>query len=162
LTAKAFTPDFKRRADQICANYPVKRAATLPVMRLLQETYGSISGEAELEIAEYFEIPPADVRELMTFYTLFYSEKKGKCHIQICRTLSCALLGAEELIDYLEGKLGVKCGETTADGQFSLDKVECLGACEIAPMAQINKEYVGLLNKEKLAALLVKNCVGKT
>lgn len=131
-------------------------------MRLVQETYGAISPGAELEIAEYFEIPPADVRELVTFYSLFYSKKKGKCHIQICRTLSCALLGAEDLIHYLEEKLGIQCGETTADGQFSLDEVECLGACEIAPMAQINKEYVGHLDKEKLAAVLVKNYAGKT
>ena len=162
MTAKTFTPELKRRADQICANYPVKRAGALPVMRLVQDTYGSISGDAELELAEYFEIPPADVRELMTFYTLFHSKPKGRCHVQVCRTLSCALLGAEDLISYLEGKLGLKCGETTPDGQFSLDKVECLGACEMAPMAQINKEYVGLLNKEKLAAVLIKNYVGKT
>ena len=161
MTAKTFTPELKRRADQICANYPVKRAAALPVMRLIQETHGAISAEAEIAIAEYFQIPPVDVRELMTFYSLFYSKPKGKCHIQICRTLSCALLGAEDLIQYLEGKLGIKCGETTRDGQFSLSQVECLGACEIAPMAQINKEYVGPLTREKLAEILVKNYVGK-
>ena len=162
MTAKIFTPDFKRRADQICANYPVKRAAALPVMHLVQETYDAISGEAELEIAAYFEIPPVDVRELMTFYTLFYSKPKGRCHIQVCRTLSCAILGAEHLIHYLEGKLGIKCGETTPDGQFSLDQVECLGACEIAPMAKINKEFSGPLTKEKLGDVLIKNYVGKT
>ena len=154
MTAKTFTADFKRRADQISAHYPVKRAAALPVMRLVQETYGSISGPAELEIAEYFSIPPADVRELMTFYTLFYSKPKGKCHIQMCRTLSCALLGEREHLRYLEEKLGIKAGETTPDGQFSLDEVECLGACEIAPMAQINKEYVGPLAPEKLDQIL--------
>ncbi len=131
-------------------------------MRLIQDTYGAISGEAELEIAEYFQIPPADVRELMTFYSLFYSKPKGKCHIQICRTLSCTILGAEGLIQYLEGKLGIKCGETTRDGQFSLDQVECLGACEIAPMAQINKDYAGPLTREKLAEVLARNYVGKT
>jgi len=157
---KIFTTEFRKRADQICANYPVKRAAALPVMRLIQEEYGSISGEAELEIADYFEIPPAAVRELMTFYTLFYSKPKGKCHIQICRTLSCALLGAGELIRYMEEKLGIKAGETTQDEQFSLDQVECLGACEMAPMAQINKEYVGPLTKEKLGQVLKHNYVG--
>ena len=157
-----FTPEFKIRADQICANYPVKRAAVLPVMRLIQEEYDTVSPEAELEIADYFQIPPSDVRELMTFYTLFYSKPKGRCHIQMCRTLSCALLGAEDLIHYLEGKLGIKAGETTADGQFSLDQVECLGACEMAPMAQIDKKYVGSLTKEKLAQLLRRNYVGLT
>ncbi len=156
------TPEIRKIVDQICSNYPVKRAAALPVMRLVQERYGAISAEAELEIAEYFNLPPADVRELMTFYTLFYSKPKGKCHIQICRTLSCALRGSEELIHYLETKLGIQVGQTTADNQFSLDHVECLGACEIAPMAQINKEFVGPLTKEKLTQVLKQNYVGIT
>ena len=155
-------PEIKKRADQICANYPVKRAAALPVMRLVQEYYGCITPEAELELAEYFNIPPADIRELMTFYTLFYSKPKGKCHIQICRTLSCALRGSEDLIHYLENKLGIKVGETTADEQFSLDHAECLGACEIAPMAQINKDFIGPLTKEKLSQVLKQNYVGIT
>lgn len=157
-----FTPEFKKRADQICANYPVKRAGILPVMRLIQEEHGAILPDAELEIAEYFQIPPMDVRELMTFYSLFYSKPKGKCHIQVCRTLSCALLGAQELIQFVEEKLGIKVGETTEDGQFSLDAVECLGACEIAPMAQINRDYIGPLTKEKLGQVLAKYYVGKT
>ena len=155
-------PELIKKADLICSNYPVKRAATLPVMRLVQDHYGSITKEAELEIAEYFNLPPADVRELMTFYTLFYSKPKGKCHIQICRTLSCALRGAEDIIHYLENKLGIKVGETTEDNQFSLDHAECLGACEIAPMAQINKDFVGPLTKEKLAEILRRNYVGIT
>ena len=152
-----FTPELRKRADQICANYPIKRAAALPVMRLVQETYGAISGAAELELADYFQIPPVDIRELMTFYSLFYSKPKGKCHIQMCRTLSCNLLGAQKLIGYLEEKLGIKVGETTSDSQFSLDQVECLGACEIAPMAQINKEYVGLLTQEKIDQILSRS-----
>ncbi|MBI1977252.1 MAG: NAD(P)H-dependent oxidoreductase subunit E [Candidatus Omnitrophica bacterium] len=157
-----FTPEFTKRADQICANYPVKRAAVLPVMRLIQEEHGAISPDAELEIADYFRIPPADVKELMTFYTLFYSKPKGRCHIQICRTLSCSLRGAGDLIQYLEDKLGIRSGETTEDGQFSLDQVECLGACEIAPMAKINQDYIGPLTKEKLAQFLAKYYIGKT
>ena len=157
-----FTPEFKSNADKICTNYPVRRAAALPIMRLVQEEYGAISSDAELEIADYLQIPAADVKELMTFYTLFYSKPKGKCHFQICRTLSCNLLGARELINYLEEKLGIKAGNTTEDGQFSLDEVECLGACELAPMAQISKEYVGPLTKDKLAEILSKHYVGKT
>lgn len=156
-----FTPEFRKRADQICAHYPQKRAAILPVMRLIQEECSAISEETELEIAEYFQIPPADVRELMTFYTLFYTKPKGRCHIQMCRTLTCSLLGAEDLIHYLEEKLRIKVGETTPDGQFSLDHAECLGACEIAPMAQINKDYVGPLTQEKLAQILTENYVGR-
>lgn len=149
-----FTSEIKQKADQICSQYPVKRAAALPVMHLVQETYGSISAEAELEIADYFQIPAADVRELMTFYTLFYSKPKGKCHVQVCRTLSCALKGAEELAQYVEEKLGIKSGETTSDGLFSFDRVECLGACEMAPMAKVDKEFVGSLTKGKIEEIL--------
>ncbi len=152
------TVELKNKADKICANYEVKRAAILPVMRLVQETHGAISSEAELEIAQYFAIPPADVRELMTFYTLFYSAPKGKCHIQICRTLSCALRGADELIRQSEQTLGIKTGQTTLDGAFSLDAVECLGACELAPMAKVNKDYIGPLTKKDLEQILL----GKT
>ena len=148
------TADLKNKADKICANYEVKRAAILPVIRLIQETYGAISGNAELEIAEYFKIPPADVRELMTFYTLFYSEAKGKCHIQICRTLSCALRGADDLIRQTEQAIGISAGQTTPDGVFSLDAVECLGACELAPVAKVNKDYVGPLTKKDLERII--------
>lgn len=151
---KIFTGELKNKADKVCANYEIKRAAILPVMRLVQETHGAISSEAELEIAEYFGIPPADVRELMTFYTLFYSAPKGKCHIQICRTLSCTLRGADELIRQSEQTLGIKAGETTTDGTFSLDAVECLGACEIAPVAKVNRDYVGPLAKKDLEQVL--------
>src|SRR3989338_232750 len=157
-----FTSGFKEKADRICAYYPVKRAAALPVMHLVQNTHGSISPEAEVEIAAYFQIPPADVCELMTFYTLFYSKPKGKCHIQVCRTLSCALRGATDWVKHLEEKLGIKDGETTGDGQFSLDTVECLGACEIAPMARVNTDYIGPLCKEKLDEIIEKNTAGTT
>ena len=153
-TKAIFTPEFKKRADLICSNYPVKRAALLPVLRLIQEEQGFISSEAELETAVYFQIPPADVREVMSFYTLFYSKPRGKCHIQMCRTFSCDLAGARELIRYAEEKLGIKSGEVTPDGKFSFETAECLGACEIAPMACVGKEYVGPLTKEKLDQII--------
>lgn len=154
------TPEIKKKADQICAQYPVKRAAALPVMHLIQEECQCISQQAELEIADYFNIPPADVRELMTFYTLYYSKPKGKCHIQVCRTLSCSLRGSGELMKFLEEKLGIQSGETTEDKQYSVDFVECLGACELAPMAKINRDYVGPLTKAQLSEILKKNYIG--
>ena len=154
MSRTIFTPEFRIRTDKICANYPVKRAAALPVMRLIQEEYGAISEEAELEIADYFQIPPSDVRELVTFYTLFYSKPKGRCHFQVCRTLSCALLGAEDLIRYLEEKLGIRTGETTVDGQYSLDQVECLGACDRAPVVSVNDDYRERLTPEAAKILL--------
>jgi NADH-quinone oxidoreductase E subunit len=154
MKTSVISSELRTKMNQICSNYPVKRAALLPVLRLIQEANRYVSEPAELEVAEYFEIPPADVREVMTFYTLFYSKPKGKCHVQLCRTLTCHLRGADELQTHLEQRLGVKSGETTKDGMFSLDSVECLGACEIAPTAKINQDFVGPLTHEKLDQIL--------
>nr|CAX68923.1 NADH-quinone oxidoreductase 24 kD subunit E [uncultured bacterium] len=140
----------RHQADSICANYPVKRAGLLPVLRLIQEQYSFIPPHVEEQVAQYFQIPPADVREVMTFYTLFHSKPRAKCEINVCRTLSCSLMGAKEMVAYISEKLGIKPGETTADGRFTLKEVECLGACEIAPMAQVGHEYVGPLTREKI------------
>ncbi len=153
----ALTPTLREKLNQICANYPVQRAALLPALHLIQETYGFITLEAEREVAEYFSIPLADVREVMTFYTLFHSKPAGACHIQICRTLSCDLRGAQKLISHLQEKLGIQSGETSADQKFSLSVVECLGACEIAPMAKVGKEFIGPLTIEKLDEM-VESC----
>ena len=152
-----FTPEIKKKADAILARYETKRASILEILRLLQEEYGHISLKAEETVAEYLEIPAIDVREVMTFYSLFYDKPKAKTRFHICRTLSCSLRGAEEMIRHLESKLGIKAGETTPDGKFSLHKVECLGACEIAPMLQLNdSEYIGPLTKEKVEELIKK------
>jgi len=156
-----FTSEIKSKADAILAKYETKRAPILEVLRLLQEHYGHITLEMEAACAEYLEIPPIDVREVMTFYSLFYSRPKAKTRFHVCRTLTCSLLGGEDLLKYMEQKLGVKTGEKTPDGNFFLETVECLGACEIAPMLQLNdREYVGPLTKEKIDELLNKGRKG--
>ncbi len=150
-----FTPEIKIKADAIVAQYETRRASILEILRLLQEHYGHITLEMEEAAAHYLEIPAINVREVMTFYSLFYSEPKAKTRFQVCRTLTCALLGGEEMVKHLQEKLGIKPGEKTADGKFSIQTVECLGACEIAPMMQLNdKEYIGPLTKEKIDELL--------
>ena len=150
-----FTPEIKMKTDALVAKYETKRASILEVLRLLQEHYGHITLEIEEAVANYLELPPIDVREVMTFYSLFYSEPKAKTRFHVCRTLTCALLGSEEMVKHLQEKLGIKAGQKTADGKFSIETVECLGACEIAPMMQLNdKEYIGPLTKEKLDGLI--------
>jgi len=152
---KVFTPEFQNKSDAIVSKYETKRASILEVLRLVQEEYGYISLEAEEEVANYLEIPPIDVREVMTFYSLFYQKPKAQTRFNVCRTLSCSLTGGMEILKYLEEKLGIKAGETTADGKYSICTVECLGACEIAPMMQKNdEEYVGPLTQEKVDALI--------
>ena len=152
---KIFTSEFKAKADELLSRYETKRASLLEILHLVQEKYGYITREAEQEVAQYLEIAPIDVREVMTFYTLYYDKPKAKTRLNVCRTLTCALLGAEDIVNHLENKLGIKAGQQTADGKFSLKKVECLGACELAPMLQLNDAaFVGCLTKQKVDELL--------
>ena len=149
-----FTIDFLKELDKITSRYEDRRAALLPVLHFVQEKEGLISLESEKEVAQYLGIPVVHVHEVVSFYHLFHQKRKGKCHFSVCQTTSCALLGAEEIIEHLKKRLGIKSGETTPDGKFSLSVVECLGACEIAPMMQFNKEYKGFLNKKKIDELI--------
>ena len=150
-----FTSEFKKKTDELLMRYETKRATLLEVLHMVQEEYGFITLESEKEVAEYLGIAPIDVREVMTFYTLYYEKPRAKTRFNVCRTLTCSLLGAEDVLDHLEQKLGIKAGQQTADGKFSLSKVECLGACELAPMMQLNdKDFIGCLTKQKLDDLL--------
>jgi len=97
------------------------------------------------------------VHEVVCFYHLFNQTKKGKCHFSVCQTTACALRGSEEIIEYIGDRLKIRPGQTTPDGKFSFGVVECLGACEIAPIMQCNKEYIGVLDKKKIDELIEKN-----
>ncbi len=154
MQTEILTPEIKTKADKIVANYEQRRAALLPVLHLVQESYGFISEKAEMEVAAYIGIPPVDIKEEITFYTLYRSKPCAKHEFNVCRTLSCSLRGQEEIVAHLENKLGIKVGERTTDGQFALNEVECLGACEMAPMMQLGHEYIGLLTKEKIDQIL--------
>lgn len=157
-----FTSEIKAKADVILARYETKRASILEILRLLQESYGHISLETEQAVAVYLEIPAIDVREVVTFYTLFYQKAKAKTRFNVCRTLPCMLAGGDELLKHFEEKLGLKPGQMSQDGEFSLQTVECLGACEIAPMLQFNdEEFVGYLTKEKVDEMIRARCAPK-
>jgi NADH-quinone oxidoreductase E subunit len=151
------TADFLQELDRITSKYEQKQAALLPALRLVQEKEGMVSLQAEQEVAEYLGVPVVRVHEVVCFYHLFHQARKGKCHFSVCRTTTCALLGGEDMIQYIEGRLGIQPSGTTPDGKFSLSVVECLGACEIAPMMQCNKEYVGFLDKKKVDELIEEN-----
>lgn len=150
------TPEFRQQLDQIVARYERKQAALLPVLHAIQDKEGIISQEAEQVVAEYLEVPVVHVREVISFYHLLRRKPLGKCHFAVCQTTTCALLGGEEMIEYLTQKLGIQEGETTSDGKFSFSVVECLGACEIAPMMQCNEEYIGPLTKEKIDEIIAR------
>lgn len=142
--------------DKITSQYEQKRAALLPLLHLVQEKEGIITPEAEKELAAYLGIPVVHVHEVVCFYHLFRQKPQGKCHFSVCQTTACALRGAEDIINHIQERLNIKPGESTTDGKFSLGVVECLGACELAPMMQCNKDYVGFLNKKKIDEIIDK------
>lgn len=143
--------------DKITAKYEQKAAALLPVLHAVQEREGLITAQAEADIAQYLGLPLVHVHEVVCFYHLFHQKRQGKCHLAVCQTTACALHGAEDIIEYIQQRLGIKPGETTPDGKFSFSVVECLGACEIAPMMQFNKEYKGYLTQQLIDELIAQN-----
>ena len=144
----------RRRIEETAARYPKKGAALLPVLHLVQQETGCISAEEEKFVAQALGLKPMKVREVVTFYTMFLRRPVGKYHLQVCSNLSCILLGAGPLLEYLQKKLGVGVGETTSDGRFTLSVVECLGACELAPCVMVNFDYYGQLDREKIDRIL--------
>ncbi len=148
------TPEIRSEADAIVSRYDERRAAILPVLRLYQEKFGFISEAIEREVAGYLGIPPIDVREVVSFYTLLHRKPVGKTCLNVCRTLSCHLRGSREILDQFEAKLAIKSRETTRDGRFTLEEVECLGACELAPLIEANDDYVGPVTKEVIENIL--------
>ena len=134
--------------------FPHKKSAILPSLHLVLKEKNYVKEEDLRQVAEILELPRIEVFETASFYTMFPTREIGKYHIQVCTNLSCSLLGAEELVSYLESRLKVKVGETTSDGIFTLTAVECLGSCGTAPVMQVNDEYYENLTKEKVDQVL--------
>jgi NADH-quinone oxidoreductase subunit E len=149
-----FGPDFEKTVDALVANYPQPKAALLPVLWEVQKAKGSIDLDAEEWVAARLGVASSHVHGCVTFYTMYKQRPSGKYHIQVCTTLSCMLRGSDELVRHLEGKLGIKTGETTPDGKFSLVRVECLGSCGTAPMFQMNDDYHENLTHDAVDRLL--------
>lgn len=150
----AFSPQALERIEALFTRYPDKRSALLPVLNLAQTEFGHISEEVMETVAELLDLTPPKVFEVVTFYTLLNTRPVGKNLIQLCRTLSCALAGSEDILRHLESRLGIRAGETTQDGLFTLKTVECLASCGTAPAVQINGAYYESLTREKVDRIL--------
>ncbi len=146
----------KKEIEAIIPRYPKKEAALLPALHVVQRKLGFIPPEGERLVAQLLEIKPVRVREVVTFYTMFTRKPLGKYLLQVCSNLSCSLAGGELILEYLKTKLGIKVGETTPDGRFTLLTVECLGACDQAPCLMVNDDLYGQLNKDKIDDLINK------
>ena len=150
----ALTPEGERRVDEIVARYPERQAAMLPVLWVVQGEKGWISGDGMEWVAGKLECTPATVQSVVRFYTMFDDRPVGKYKLQVCRTLSCELMGARRIIDHIREQLGVEPGQTTEDGLFTLQEVECLASCGTGPMLQCNLKFYENLTPERVDALL--------
>jgi NADH-quinone oxidoreductase subunit E len=155
-TAKtvAFTAPQLEEVRRLQGLYPDRRGALLPVLHLAQETFGWISLEVEEYVAGLFDLSPAQVHEVVTFYTLFHQEPTGRHVVAVCHNLSCHLAGAQGILAHLKQRLGIEVGDTTGDGRLTLLAVECLCACEAAPMAQVDDRYELSLTPDKVDRIL--------
>ena len=152
--AVQFSPAAKAKFDEILPRYPIKRAAIMPTLWLAQEEFGWLSTEVLAYVAELLELAPTFVASVASFYTMYYKKPMGRHHVQVCTNLSCALVGADRIVDCLRSRLGIGVGETSPDGRFSLSVVECLASCGTAPMMQINDDYLENLTPESAVAII--------
>ena len=152
----AYTPENRARFDAIVTRYPPeqRRSAVLPALYLAQYQQGYITANAIRYIAELLGITRADVEDVVSYYTMFYTRPVGKYVVNVCRTLSCAVNGAERVTAELSAKLGIKPGETDASGTFTLMEVECLGACDRAPAVMVNDSWHECLKPEDVSRLV--------
>ncbi len=134
----------------ILARYPVKRSALLPLLNLAQEREGYVSEPAMREIAKLLDLTPPQVFETVTFYTMFHLKPIGTFHLQVCKSLMCALVGSDDLVAWIKNLLDIGPGQTTSDNMFTLSVVECLGSCGTGPMMQVNDDYYEQLTLDKL------------
>jgi NADH-quinone oxidoreductase E subunit len=152
--ALEFSPETYKQFEAIVARYPKKEAAMLPVLYLAQKEFGFLGPEAIAYVAKLMGQSPARVHGVVSFYTMFHMKPIGRHHIQICRTLPCALRGAQTVTALIKQKLGIDPGQTTADGRFTLSEVECLASCGTAPMMQVNDDYYENLTEGKISEIL--------
>jgi NADH-quinone oxidoreductase subunit E len=151
------TEDLRKRIRAEFPKYPDKRAVTLPALHIVHDAMRMVSTQAIVEIAELLELHPAEVSDTMTFYGFFHDKTPlGKRRVWVCRSISCMLRGGEELLAGLCDRLGVKPGETAADGSVTLEYAECLGACEGAPCMLVNDECHMNLTEEAALDLIKK------
>jgi NADH-quinone oxidoreductase subunit E len=143
-----------RQIQTLMGKYPRKRSALIPSLQIAQKEAGYLSTDLMLEIAGMFELTPNEIHEVATFYTMLYKKPVGKYVIQVCTNISCMLCNAEEILDHLAKKLGIKPGETSADQKYTLLEVECLGSCGTSPVIQINEDYYEDLTLEKIDCIL--------
>ena len=154
VSAPRFSPEQLAEVHRLQSLYPDRRGALLPVLHMAQDTFGYVSLDVEEYVGTLFGLSAAHVHEVVTFYTLFFQQPKGRHVVAVCHNLSCHLAGAQDIIAHVKERLGIQPGETTEDGRVTFQAVECLCACEAAPMAQVDDRYEMNLTREKVDQIL--------
>jgi NADH-quinone oxidoreductase subunit E len=151
-----YTPENRERFDRLVTRYPAdrRRSAVLPALHLVQQQQGYITGHSMRYVASLLGMTPADVEDVVSYYSMFFTRPVGKFVLSVCRTLPCALNGAERVTDEIRDKLGINPGETDPSGTFTLVEVECLGACDRAPVVMVNDAWHEGLRPEDAGRLL--------
>jgi NADH-quinone oxidoreductase subunit E len=149
-----FSDQFEARFSEMLTHYPTKRSVLVPALLYAQDEVGYLSDEVIHEIASRLELSDLDVRNVISYYSMLTTKPRGKYNVQVCTNIACLLRGGEELLQHCEKKLGVGHKGTTADGQFSVEEVECIGACSWAPAVQVNYDFHENLTPEKMDRIL--------
>lgn len=143
------------RIEEICKEYPNRKSALVPALYVAQRAYGGwLPKEAMIEVAEVLDLPDTHVYAVASFYSMFYLKPVGQSVIQVCTTTPCELRGAKQAVEMFKNRLGIDVGETTPDKKFTLMEVECLAACDKAPMCQINEDYYEHLDEAKIDEII--------
>lgn len=151
---KVLSQKFYDKMTKLEQRYPMRNALILPALHAAQEEFGWLPKEAMAEVAAFIGVHPAQIREVASFYTMYNLNPVGEKHLKICTNVSCMLRGAYDLVGHCEKKLGIKTGETTADGKFTLSEEECLGSCGTAPAMMVNDDYHEDLTIERINQIL--------
>ena len=146
----------EKQIDELLTHYPVKRSAVIPALFVAQAEHGYVTDDDVKYIARRLDMRVNEVEEVVTFYSMFSRRPVGKYKLQVCRTISCQVNGAEEIAAHLCQKLGTKLGATTADGKFTVMEVECLGYCDLAPVLQVNFDYYEEVTRESVDEIIGK------
>lgn len=152
--AVQFSEQALKRYERIVAQYPQKRAAIMATLWLAQKEFGWLSTDVMEYVAGLMGLPLAWISGVASFYTMFHKEPVGKHHLQVCTNVSCMLRGSDDILHCIEEHLGIRPGETTSDGKFSLEEVECLASCGTAPMIQVNEDYEENLDVKRTLELI--------
>lgn len=149
-----FSEEFEQRWAEMITHYPVKRSVLVPMLLYAQDELGYLTDEAIHEIGQRLDLSDLEVRNVISYYSMLTTKPRGRYHVQVCTNISCLLRGGEEIFEHCRRKLGVGHKQTSEDGLFSLEEVECIGACSWAPALQVNYDFHEELTAEKVDELL--------